>query len=121
MPEILTVNPETVGLSSARLQRLDRWAERLVDAGKLPGVLTMVMRRGQLTHLSVCGKADVERGVPLRYRNLHAWRPTIVRATEGASKLSMILSTAGTQRSVQSPQEVAVLFPPRSIICDFVI
>src|ERR1700685_3287466 len=66
MPEILTVNPETVGRSSDRLQRLDRWAERLVDAGKLPGVLTMVMRRGQLAHLSVCGKADVERGVPLR-------------------------------------------------------
>jgi CubicO group peptidase (beta-lactamase class C family) len=66
MTEISLVSPETVGLSATRLQRLDRWAERLVDSGKLPGVLTMVMRRGQLAHLSVYGKADVERGTPLR-------------------------------------------------------
>ena len=66
MDAILAVNPESVGLSATRLQRLDQWAERLVDLGKLPGVLTMVMRRGQIAHHSVYGKADVERGTPLR-------------------------------------------------------
>src|ERR1700733_3627308 len=66
MTEISLVSPETVGLSATRLQRLDQWAERLVDSGKLPGVLTLVMRRGQIAHHSVYGKADDERGTPLR-------------------------------------------------------
>jgi len=44
-----------------------------------------------------------------------------VLVTEGASKLSMILPAAYTRRSVPSPQEGEVLFPPRAIICGFVI
>jgi CubicO group peptidase (beta-lactamase class C family) len=66
MDVIKTTRPETVGLSSERLGRLDAWAQRLVEDGKLPGLLSVVLRRDQIAHVHACGNADVERGVPLR-------------------------------------------------------
>ena len=67
MDAIPTTRPETVGLSAKQLERFDSWAERLVDEGKLPGLLSVVLRRGQIAHAHVCGKADIGRGTPLRY------------------------------------------------------
>ena len=65
MNDLVLTRPEQVGLSSPRLARIEGWAQRLVDDGKLPGVLTLVARRGRVAHLHVCGKADVERATPL--------------------------------------------------------
>lgn len=61
----ISVNPEDVGLSSERLKRVDGWMQRLVDAGKLPGVLTMVARRGRVVWLRTAGLADLARGTPV--------------------------------------------------------
>src|ERR1700743_511820 len=55
--------PEEVGLSSERLTRVNAWAQRWVDSGKLPGLLTMVARRGKIVHLNTCGMADIKREV----------------------------------------------------------
>src|SRR5579864_8822926 len=61
------MKPETVGLSSARLARLDDvMKRRYVDGGYLPGMLTYVYRKGQLVHTGLCGQMDVERGKKLR-------------------------------------------------------
>jgi len=58
---------ESVGLSSARLARLDDvMKRRYVDTGRLPGILTMVYRRGQLAHVGMAGHMDIERGKPMR-------------------------------------------------------
>ncbi|CAH2604229.1 Beta-lactamase class C and other penicillin binding proteins [Rhodovastum atsumiense] len=65
MQDLVSARPEEVGLSSARLAHVEAWAQRLVDEGKLPGVLTLVARRGRVAHLHVCGQADLARGVPL--------------------------------------------------------
>jgi CubicO group peptidase (beta-lactamase class C family) len=60
------VKPESVGLSSARLARLDQVMKaRYVDAGELPGLITMVYRQGKLAHTGICGQADIERRTPL--------------------------------------------------------
>ena len=54
------------GMSPERLKRIDDYLQRrYVDAGKLPGTLTMVARRGEIAHLGVRGLADVERGTPV--------------------------------------------------------
>jgi CubicO group peptidase (beta-lactamase class C family) len=66
MDDIAITSPETLGLSSARLERIDAWMRALVDAGKLAGVLTLVARHGELAFLRVCGKADVARDAPMR-------------------------------------------------------
>jgi CubicO group peptidase (beta-lactamase class C family) len=61
------VKPESVGLSSARLERLDRvMKERYVDGGHLPGILTQVYRKGELAHTGMSGHMDIERDKPMR-------------------------------------------------------
>ncbi len=59
--------PESVGLSSARLQTLDRvMKERYVDGGLLPGILTQIYRRGELAHTGMAGVMDAERNKKMR-------------------------------------------------------
>jgi CubicO group peptidase (beta-lactamase class C family) len=58
----ITARPETVGLSRDRLARLDDWMKRYVDAGKLPGMMTAIARRGEVVDWRMYGHADVEAG-----------------------------------------------------------
>jgi CubicO group peptidase (beta-lactamase class C family) len=61
------MKPETVGLSSARLARLDEVMQRrYVVSGLLPGMLTHVYRKGELVHTGMCGQIDLERGRKMR-------------------------------------------------------
>src|ERR1700752_1091404 len=61
------MQPETLGMSSARLARLDEvMKRRYVDGGYLPGILTHVYRKGHLVHTGMCGHMDIERGGPMR-------------------------------------------------------
>jgi len=59
--------PEEVGLSSARLARIEEHLERRYLADKkIAGALTLVQRRGRIAYLKAQGLADRERGVPMR-------------------------------------------------------
>ena len=59
--------PESVGMSSARLARLDDvMTKRFVDGGYLPGILTQVYRKGHLVHTGMSGHMDIERNKPMR-------------------------------------------------------
>jgi CubicO group peptidase (beta-lactamase class C family) len=61
------MKPEQVGLSTARLARLDEvMKRRYVDGGYLPGLITQVFRRGELVHCGLAGHMDLERGKPMR-------------------------------------------------------
>jgi len=61
------MKPETIGMSSARLARLDEvMKRRYVDGGYLPGMLTHIYRKGQLVHTGMCGQMDIERGKLMR-------------------------------------------------------
>jgi CubicO group peptidase (beta-lactamase class C family) len=61
------MKPETMGLSAARLAKLDQvMTERYVDGGYLPGILTQVYRKGRLAHTGMSGHMDIERGKPMR-------------------------------------------------------
>ncbi len=62
----MTVSPESQGMCSKRLARIDRFLqERYVAPGKLPCALLQVARHGQLVHQSVLGHASLETGTPL--------------------------------------------------------
>ena len=52
------------GFDAARLARLLPWMQGYVDAGKLPGALTLVARRGDVAWCDCVGQRDVERGNP---------------------------------------------------------
>ncbi len=63
--------PESVGLSSERLRRIEAFIQdKYIATGKLPCALTQIWRHGQLAYSSVLGAADVERGTPLRADSL---------------------------------------------------
>lgn len=56
----MKATPEDVGLSGSRLYKIDHLTHRYIEAGKLPGTITMVARKGKVVHLSCQGKMDVE-------------------------------------------------------------
>src|SRR5215470_7594244 len=59
-------DPETVGLSSQRLRRIGEVLRREVEAGRLPGAVVGIMRRGKLAHLEAVGVRDPGLGDPLK-------------------------------------------------------
>ena len=60
MDGVPTAEPETVGMSSERLERLDRVMQGYVDRNEVAGVVTLVARRGKVVHFSATGQRDVE-------------------------------------------------------------
>lgn len=62
----VATKPELIGISSARLKRVDTFMERLQAEGKLAGAVTLVARRGQLVSLKAHGFADIENKRPMR-------------------------------------------------------
>ena len=61
------VAPESVGLSSEGLRRIDHHlVSRYIEPGKIAGALTLVARRGEVAWLSPLGLMDRERRKPMR-------------------------------------------------------
>ena len=54
--ELPTAKPESVGMSSERLARLNGGMKSLVDQGRLAGVVTMVARHGKVVEFDAVGK-----------------------------------------------------------------
>ena len=57
--------PEEVGMSSQRLARIGEAVRAEVDAGRIPGAVVAVARRGKLVYYEAFGYRDRERGVPM--------------------------------------------------------
>ncbi len=51
-------NPESLGFSTARLQRIGSWYRSRVDAGQLPGAVVAIARGGKLAYLEAVGFQD---------------------------------------------------------------
>lgn len=56
----MKITPEDVGLSGARLYKVDHLTQRYIDDGKIPGSITLVARRGEIAHLETQGLMDIE-------------------------------------------------------------
>jgi CubicO group peptidase (beta-lactamase class C family) len=52
--------PESVGLSTERLERLRAGMQRYVDEGRVAGLVTLVSRNGRVVQLEAYGRADLE-------------------------------------------------------------
>ena len=57
--------PETVGISTERLERIRPVMQDYVDKGHLPGFLTVVARHGKIVHFETIGMRDVENKKPV--------------------------------------------------------
>ncbi len=62
---LLTGNPEEVGLSQERLDRIDPFMQRYIDENKLPGMITMVARQGKIVHFEKYGMMDIGKPMEL--------------------------------------------------------
>ena len=57
--------PEKVGMSSERLDHIGATMRRLIDEKKIPGTVTLVVRKGKVVHFEANGMRDLERGLPM--------------------------------------------------------
>jgi len=64
--EAPVVKPETVGLSSERLERIAGTVQRSIDDKRIAGAVTLVARRGHVAWFKAQGMADREAGKPMR-------------------------------------------------------
>ncbi len=62
----LETKPESVGLSSIRLERIASVVQGSVDHGEIAGAVTLVARHGQVIWLRASGKQDRENSKPMR-------------------------------------------------------
>jgi CubicO group peptidase (beta-lactamase class C family) len=60
-----TGKPEDAGFSSERLGRIREAVQRHIAAGNVPGVVTLVARRGRIVHFETHGFNDVEAKKPM--------------------------------------------------------
>jgi CubicO group peptidase (beta-lactamase class C family) len=65
------VVPETLGLDSERLGRINRAMQGYVDQGRLSGAITIVARRGEIAHAECVGWMDLEAKKPVRLDTLY--------------------------------------------------
>jgi len=63
--DLPSAKPESVGMSTERLGRLDAVMHGWVDQGRVAGVVTLVARRGKVVHVDAYGMADVEHNEPM--------------------------------------------------------
>jgi CubicO group peptidase (beta-lactamase class C family) len=59
-------NPESLGFSAARLQRIGSWYQARVDAGQLPGAVVAISRNGKLAYLEAVGFQDNAKTIPMK-------------------------------------------------------
>jgi len=63
--------PADLGFDPKRLGHLDAVLHQYVDKGKIPGVQTLVSRRGELVHRDCYGFRDVEAALPVEADTLY--------------------------------------------------
>jgi CubicO group peptidase (beta-lactamase class C family) len=64
--DLPTAPPESVGMSSARLSRLDAAIQADIAAGRLPGIVVAVARRGKVVYQKAFGVANLATREPMR-------------------------------------------------------
>ena len=60
-----TAKPESVGMSTERLNRIAPAMQRYIDEGLVAGTVTLVARRGQIVHLEARGYRNVDSKAPM--------------------------------------------------------
>ncbi len=68
--DLSKATPESVGISSDRLRRLDEGMHRFVSESRLAGVTTLLARHGKIVHADAFGKKDIRNADPVQRDSL---------------------------------------------------
>jgi CubicO group peptidase (beta-lactamase class C family) len=68
--DLAAIEPDRVGMSLERLERIDDVLQRYIDDRQLPGAALLVARRGSIVYHKAFGFRDVESGATLRTDDL---------------------------------------------------
>ena len=63
--DVVVAKPESVGMSSERLARIDEFVQEYIDTDRIAGAVTLVARKGEVVHFEAQGWRDREGGVPM--------------------------------------------------------
>ena len=63
--DLAVATPESVGVSTERLKRLDAAIKKWVDGGRIAGAVTMLTRHGKTVNVTVHGKKDIRKPDPI--------------------------------------------------------
>jgi hypothetical protein len=69
-PPLPQAKPESLGLSSVRLQRMSDAFKREIDKGTIPGVTVLVARRGQIGWFDALGKQNPAASTPMAHNSI---------------------------------------------------
>jgi CubicO group peptidase (beta-lactamase class C family) len=69
-PSLPHAKPESLGLSSLRLQRMSDAFKREIEKGTLPGMTVMVARRGQIGWFEALGKQTPASSAPMAHNTI---------------------------------------------------
>ena len=69
-PPLPQAKPESLGLSSIRLQRMSDAFKRDIDRGTIPGVTVMVARRGKIAWFDALGKQNPAGSAPMAHNSI---------------------------------------------------
>jgi CubicO group peptidase (beta-lactamase class C family) len=64
--DLAVAQPDSVGVSSQRLRRIDETMKRFVDEKRIAGIVTLLTRRGKIVHHNAVGVKDVRKNEPVQ-------------------------------------------------------
>ncbi len=118
------VPPETVGLSSARLQRIKGVMQRYVDQQIFAGMVTLVARRSQVAHLEAFGWQERETNRPMRpdtiFRLYSMSKPITSAAVMMLCETGQLRLADPVSRYIPEFKEFQVMVPRGSFAYDLV-
>ena len=58
--QLIEVNPENMGMSSERLERITELSKEYINDFNIPGIITIVSRKGKIVYYNAFGNRDVQ-------------------------------------------------------------
>jgi CubicO group peptidase (beta-lactamase class C family) len=98
-------NPEKVGLSKERLERISAWIQGDVDKGIVPGAVVMILRKGKIAYFEAFGYRDREKKIPMT-------RDSIFRVASMTKPItSLAIMMMAEEGKIQLPVPVSRYLP----------
>lgn len=114
-----TASPAQAGFSAERLQRIDQFIDRTMQAGEISGGVTLVARNGRIVHLQARGVMDLASKKPMQKDSIFR----LASMTKPVAATALLMMVEEGKVRLNDPvsrfipafrdMQVAVPYPPR--------